>query len=241
VLSGGGEAWFGRLFTLPHTLVGIGATAYWLFLWCWIFFGADLPAVVTGTDVQTSRKSGSSYLVKYEFRAEGEVKQGSSGVSFDDYQRYRAQDNPKPVLTVRHLSFWLFEHTELRSHVRWWNPAGAFTLWIGFWDTAVGAFFYMLWIKPLRIRWLYRHGEATPGRVTNKGTESGKSTRYYVSYVFEHPYTGEQLKGEVEALKRVDYDSTRIGQPVTVLYAPNKVKRNTMYELGGYGVFEANE
>jgi hypothetical protein len=40
----------------------------------------------------------------------------------------------------------------------------------------------------------------------------------------------------VETLKREDYDSAWIGQPVTVLYAPNKVKRNTVYEFGGYKV-----
>ena len=85
LLSGGGEAWFGRLFTLPHTLIGVGAAVYWVFLWCWAWFGTDLDAVVKGTEVQQSRKGGTTYLVRYEYRSHGELKSGSSAVSFADF------------------------------------------------------------------------------------------------------------------------------------------------------------
>jgi hypothetical protein len=235
VLSGGGEGWFGRLFTLPHTLIGIGATAYWLFLWCWAWFGADVDALVTGTEVQESRKGGTTYLVRYEYRTDGELKSGSSAVSFGDYNRYKAEGNRARV-TVHHLSFWLFDHTTLREHVSLWNPAGGFTIWVLFWDTAIGLAVYMLWIKPLRTRWLYKYGQTASGVVVGKRTQSGKGTRYYVSYVFQQPLTGEQLKGEVEVPQVADYDGASIHQPVTVLFAPTKPKRSTIYEFGGYGL-----
>jgi len=190
ILSGADGGWFARLFTLPHTLVGVGATSYWIFLWCWAWFGADLPAVITGTEVQQSRKGGTTYLVRYEFRVDREIKDRSSAVSLADYNRYQVQGDSKPRVTVRHLSFWLFENTELKNKVRLWNPPGLFTLWIGFWDTVVGAAFYILWIKPLRIRLLYKYGESLPGSVVGKRTKSGKSTTCFVAYVFNHPYTG---------------------------------------------------
>ena len=241
-LSGGGEGWFGRLFTLPHTLIGIGATAHWLFFWCWAWFGADIDAVVTGTEVQESRKGGTTYLVRYQYRSHGESKSGSSAVSPADYNRYKAEEN-KARVTVRHLSFWLFDHTELRDHVRLWNPAGAFTIWILFWDSVVGAAFYLLWIKPLKTRWLYEYGETASGVVVGKRTQSGRGTRYFISYVFNPPFTGEQLKGEVEVARAADYDRASINQPVTVLFAPTKPKRSTVYEFGGYALkdFSARE
>jgi hypothetical protein len=70
-----------------YTLVGVGATAYWLFLWCWAWFGADIDAVGTGNELQESRKGGTTYLVRYEYRSDGVVKSGSSGVSFAAYPK----------------------------------------------------------------------------------------------------------------------------------------------------------
>src|SRR5437763_8014596 len=241
LLSGGGGGWFGRLFTLPHLLAGIGCTAYWLFLWCWAWFGADADAVVKGTEVRESRKAGTTYLVRYEYRSGGEIKSGSSAVNFEDYRRYQAEGD-KARVTVRHLSFWLFDHTERREQVRLWNPAGAFTIWILFWDSAMGLGVYMLWIKPLRTRWLYQYGETASGVVVGKRTQAGKGTRYYVAYVFSDPLSGEQLKGEIEVAP-ADYDRASINQPVTALFAPTQPRRNTVYEFGGYGLkdFPARE
>ena len=234
-LSGGGEAWFGRLFTLPHTLVGLGATAYWLFLWCWAWFGTDLDAVVTGTEVQQSRKGGTTYRVRYDYRTDGEPKSDSSAVSFDDYNRYKVEGN-KAHVTVRHLSFWLFEHADLREQVSPWNPAGPFTIWILFWDSAMGLVVCLLWLKPLRTRWLYKYGETASGVVVSKRTQSGKQTKYYVSYLFDEPLTGQQFKREMEVERAADYDRAHINQPVTVLFAPTKPRRSTVYEFGGYGL-----
>jgi len=241
-LCGGGESWFGRLFTLPHTLIGLGATAYWLFLWCWAWFGTDIDAVVTGTDFQESRKGGTTYLVRYEYRNDGEIKSGSSAVSLAAYNRHKTEGN-RARTTVRHLSFWLFDHTSLREQVSLWNPAGLFTIWVLFWDIAIGSVFYLLWIKPLRTRWLYKYGETASGVVVGKRTQSGKGTRYFVSYVFNQPFTGEQLQGEVEVARAADYDGASIHQPVTVLFASTKPHRSTVYELGGYGLkdFSARE
>jgi hypothetical protein len=175
-------------------------------------------------------------MIRYEFRVDREIKTHSSAVGLADFNRYQPYDDSKPRVTVRHLSFWLLEHTELRDHVRFWNPAGFFTIWVAFWDTAVGCVVYILWIKPFRIRWLYKHGDTTSGAVIGKRTQAGKTTTYFVDYVFNHPYTGEQLKGEVEAPNAATYDRVRIHQIVTVLYSPKKPKRSTVYELGGYEV-----
>jgi len=197
---------------------------------------------VTGTELQESRKGGTTYLVRYEYRSNGEIKSGSSAVSLAAYNRYKAEGN-KARVTVRHLSFWLFDHTSLREQVRRWNPAGLFTIWVLFWDIAIGSVFYFLWIKPLRTRWLYKYGETAPGVVVGKRTQSGKGTKYYVAYVFNEPFTGEQLKGEVELACAADYDCASINQPVTVLFAPTRPQRSTVFEFGGYGLkdFSARE
>ena len=103
----------------------------------------------------------------------------------------------------------------------------------------MAAVFYLLWIKPLRTRWLYKYGETASGVVVDKRTQAGKGTRYYISYAFNQPFTGEQLKGEVE-VQAADYERASINQPVTVLFAPTKPQRSTVYEFGGYGLKDSS-
>ena len=82
---------------------------------------------------------------------------------------------------------------------------------------------------------LYRHGHPTDGTVLGKRTKPGKTPRYYITYSFLHPDTGDLRNAETEVLV-ADYDRAKINQPVTVLYAPGHPQRSTLYEFGGYHV-----
>lgn len=118
---------------------------------------------------------------------------------------------------------------------------GFFTIWVVFWNSIMSVFVYMIWIKPVRLRLLYKYGEATFGTLAGKRVHTGKSSTYYVSYTFKHPVTGEMIRGETQVPNFGVWSTARQGQSVTVLYASNKPKRNAIYELSGYRVDDARE
>jgi hypothetical protein len=231
------ELWLGRIFTLPHTLIGIGALGYWLFLLLWGMFGSDIPAVVTGSDTHKTRKGGTVYMLRYEFAAGGKTKSASSSVNRALYDRIQAEDTARPSLTVRYLSIAGFDHYELREgRSGVWSTFGFLTIWVSFWNSIMGLIVYHIWIQPIRVRFLYKYGDVTGGRLVGKRTRTGKSTTYYASYEFRHPITGETVRSETQVRNRMDWQGATEGQPVTILYAFNKPKRSTVYEFGGYRV-----
>jgi hypothetical protein len=229
--------WFVRLFTLPHTIIGIVAFGYWALMVLWALFASDIPGVVTKSDVHNSSKGGTSYTLKYQFEAGGERKSGSSGVSQSVYERIRAADAEQPAVTVRYFKLGAFEHDELReARGAGWAEIGFLTLWVVFWNSIMSVFAYAIWIRPIRVRLLYKHGETTAGTLVGKRVRSGKNTSYYVSYEFRHPVTGEMLRAETQVPNGAAWNMAREGQDVTVLYALNNPKRSAVYEFSGYGV-----
>src|SRR5215467_6590475 len=80
-ICGSGQMWFGRIFIMPHTLIGIGATGYWLFLWFWACCGTDLKGHVTNMQTSRTSKGRTVYTVKYSYEMAGQTKTASQGVS----------------------------------------------------------------------------------------------------------------------------------------------------------------
>jgi hypothetical protein len=238
---GGREYWLGRIFILPHTLVGIGAAGYLLFLLLWRLFGSDIPGVVTGTEISTSSKGGITYLVKYQYEVGGERKSGAAGVKLELYQRYRLQSEPKPGVTIHYFALGPLEHAVLREGGSLWTEIGMLALWAGFWNTVVVAALHQVWIVPLRVRGLYKNGEATFGTLVSKRIKTGRSASYYATYTFREGVTGELRQVESEVWNVPAWNAMRAGEPVTVLYAPNNPKRSTVYELGGYWLEDDEE
>lgn len=232
------QLWLGRIFVLPHTLIGIGALGYWVFLLLWGLFGMDVPGAVTGTDTHQTSKGRTVYTLKYEFPAAGgQTRSASSSVSKAMYERIQAADSSRPPVTVRYLNIGGFDHHELRKHQSGvWASFGFLTIWVLFWNSIMSVFIYGFWIRPIRVRRLYKYGDVTGGKIVGKRTRTGKTTTYYVSYEFRHPITGEMVSAETQASNRADWERASDGQPVTVLYAFNKPKRSTVYEYGGYRV-----
>ena len=218
---------------MPHTLVGIGATGYLLFLFLWALIGSDIPGVVTDTEITHSSKSGDHFILKYQYQVGAETKSGSGSVSQTVYERFKSRELTN--ITVRYFSLGPQEHAALHESQKRWSSVGMTLLWVAFWDSVLSVFLYQLWIKPLRRRQLYKHGATTDGTVLNKRAKTGKNSTYYISYTFADPTTGQLITAETEVLV-ADYDRARISKPVTVLYAPANPKRSTIYEFGGYYV-----
>lgn len=231
--SGGkGGLWFGRIFTLPHTLIGVGVTGYFLFMVLWALAGSDIPGVVTDTEITHSSKSGDHYYLKYQYQAGAETKAGSGGVSEGVYERFKSRELTN--VTVRYFSLGPMDHAELDESKKHWGGVGMLLLWVTFWDLAVSLAVFQLWIKPIRRRLLYKHGEVAAGKVVSKRVRTGKSNSYYISYVFTDPATGISLTAETEVGDEATWNRAATGESVTVLYAANKPKHSTLYEYGGY-------
>ena len=233
----GGSIWFTRIFILPHTLVGLGAFFVWLFVWLWILFGTDTAGKVTGSKTSYSRKGGTTFSLQYQYDDGQQIRDGSDGVKNEIYQKFQGQKDTWPAVTVHHFELGPIHQAKLKESQSLWAVLGFLTLWMGFWNSVVGIFVYQIWVKPLQLRWLCRHGAATTGRVTGKRTRSGKSTTYYVSYVFTVPGYPEPIKKEMVVNKAGLWTSATQDQQITVLYSVNKPKRlNAVYEFSGYTV-----
>jgi hypothetical protein len=232
----GGALWFPRIFILPHTLIGIGVVLYLIFVLLWALLGADIPGTVIGSYISHSSKHGDSYYLKYRYQAGGETKRDSDSVSLDMYERYQSGNGVNVPVTVHYFGIGSLHRAGLREGGSLWKRFGGLVFWAAFWNSIMFAFIYQFWVKPLRVRWLYRHGDTVPGTLTKKRVRTGKSTSYYVSYAFNPPFSGERIESEIEVWKRGNWDQAVEGQPVTVLYSGANPKRSTVYEYGGYRV-----
>jgi len=136
--GGKGELWFGRIFILPHTLVGIGATGYLLFLFLWALVGRSIPGVVTGSETTDSAKHGIRYFLKYQYQVGAETKSGSGSVTETVYERFQARELTN--VTVRYFSLGPLEHAALHESKKRWGEVGMMLLWVAFWDSVLSVF-----------------------------------------------------------------------------------------------------
>lgn len=232
-----GGIWFGRIFILPHIIIGICALGYLMFLLMWRLFGADIPGVVAGTESEAYSK-GVHYRVKYTYRVGQEIKVDSQAVSQKVYERFHLQEDDKPKVNVHYFALGSYEHCRIHEGGSLWKEVGAIALWAGFWNTILTVFIFQLWVAPLRLRRLYKYGEATSGTLVSKREQQGRSTTYYMTYTFRVNETGEFRQVESMAGNVAMWKTIPIGHAVTVLYKRDNPKRSTVYELGGYGVLE---
>jgi hypothetical protein len=228
--------WVTRIFMLPHTLIGIGSLIYLLFLMLCVAFGKDISAVVTSSEITHSRKGGTHYLLHYRYHVGERTKSGTGSVSWEVYQYYQTPNKTDSPVTVHYFSLGPLAHSSLNEGNSQWAEIGFVALWAGFWNFIVFLFLQQYWIKPLQRRLLYKNGEATGGTVRSKRLRTGRNSAQFVSYAFNDPRTGQLIEAEMQVWNGGAWSHATAGQPVTVLYAPDNPKRNTVYELGGYRV-----
>ena len=239
----GGSIWFGRIFLLPHTLIGIGAAGYLLFLLLWQLLGTDIPGTITDKKIQYSSKHGKHYQLTYEYKAGGGPQFGTQNVSPALYQSYHPREATNPPVTVHYFAIGPMKHTALRESGSLWSGIGFMALWTGFWNLVVFIFVYQFWIKPSQAKRLYRYGEAATGTVLDKRLSATRSSTrkptYYVSYEFREPSSGQTLQNEIQVWNPAAWEQAEDGQIITVLYLRDNPRQNTAYEFGGYRVVDA--
>jgi hypothetical protein len=237
-----GMLWFMRIFTLPHVLAGIGVIIYVLFLVLWEVAGTDVPGVVTSAELRKAHGNRTAHCLNYQYVVRDHTRWNSDCVDLDVYQRLQPRDGAGPRVTVRHLSIGPIERAALRDAGTRRGGFGFLVFWAVMWNSMVGMVVHACWIKPLRVRWLYRHGEATSGRLTGKRVRRGRGgPSYFVSYAFTHPNTGKPVEVETQTWSRSGWNRATEDERVIVLYAPDNPRRSTVYEYGGYWVEVGDE
>jgi hypothetical protein len=226
--------WVPRVFIVPHFLVGVGILLASLTLVATALVGTRATGHVIGERVTIgSKKNGNSYVVEYAYPTPSGEAMGSETVSIGSLSQPTAADR-KVVgqsIEVRHLGAGNYRVSVPAS-----TSAGAPAVMLGFalfWNTFVGLFVWMLWVAPLRQRWLYRHGVPAPGTVVSKRTRQGKAVSHEVSYSFELP-GGTVKQGTVQGVPKKIWETLQVGDRVTVLHPRDRATPSLVYECGDY-------
>jgi hypothetical protein len=235
----GGAIWFIRLFILPHMAVGICIAGAFVLTVLVAVFGTDSTGSVLELSKSRGRKGGTVYNVRYRYGIGWRCYTNSASVGwplFSGLSRPNILEGQQVPVKVRHIQFGpLHYHVFTEAHSAW-AEAGPMLLFALFWNGIMSIFVYALWIAPLRLRGLVRHGQAVAGQVVTTRVRRGKSTAYYATFRFTDPENGQEIEREMILPGSAQYDQTRAGMPVTVLYDPRKPKRAVAYELCGYRV-----
>ena len=221
--------WFGRVFILPHTLVGLGTLVAVVVHLLWCLFGVETTGHVEGAHTG-SRKSGTTYWINYSYQGESGGLTGSSDVPQPLYQALSSPHGRE--VQVSHYEIGPVHLSGLVGVGTPLGRLGAFLFFAGFWNGIMSVFLYGLWVAPYRQKQLVALGAATSGRVVGKRTHQRKSVTYYVSYAFETA-AGEAVQGEMTT-SRAGWLKAEDGQVVTVIYWPEKPSRSTVQGLGDY-------
>ncbi|RYE93648.1 MAG: hypothetical protein EOO75_03880, partial [Myxococcales bacterium] len=161
--------WVPRVFIVPHFLAGVGLLAGSLTILATSLVGTPATGRVIAERVTIgSKKGGNAYVVDYVYPTPDGEALGSRGTSLGAATA-PASGVRKAVgesIAVRHLGVGKVRHS---------LPAGASVgdgaAMLGFgllWNGLMAVFLWALWVRPLRQRWLYRHGVAVPGTITFK-------------------------------------------------------------------------
>ena len=233
--------WFFRLFLLPHTLAGIIGLFAVPFLFLWAIAGTVVQAEIV--DKRTGmRHVGKNnrvekryweYVYSYTFAGEEYRKSGAFGpAEFNAMPTEPSQIAAlHRVVPVRVFGIGRYHYAD-RASENPWKTVGLAVLFVAFWNTVVGLFFYGIWIAPFRERQLVANGLVRPGRVVeilsgNKGTSR---------IVYEYQADGRPFRHQVSGINNARLAAHPAGSPVTVLAYPFNEKRSLIYELGNYQI-----
>src|SRR6267142_479197 len=224
---------FGRLFILPHMIVGVGMVFMVPLTIVKVFFGSVSDGRIVSK--WTTSDEGTYYHIKYEYDAHGVHHGGERTCSGSEYDAIgdprRAQ--PPPPIQIRSI-FVLGRdfHEALLPGESGLRSIGFFLIFALFWNAVLSLFVYFLWIAPWRTRQLYRWGAPVPGRILSKRISSGEDTTYYLDYEFIQPKFGVLRKQQSVSSDR--FNQANEGQLVTVLCHPRKKSPAVIYEYGDF-------
>lgn len=217
-----------RLFTLPHALAGLFIFVMLGAQTATYFRGTEVTAVVDHVELRKHAKNGGAYCA-YDFHFD------LNGRRRDRHDSRTAPYRTGDTFTGRAMIIAgqdVFLPTGWSLKVDGLQTLGLAIVWNGF----MSFFIYFAWIGPMRRRWLVRDGEATVGRITELTAGRGRGSSNKVAYEFE--VNGRTVSGKSK-IGTPELRAAVVGQPITVIYDPNKPKRSVPYELSDFIVSDA--
>ena len=238
--------WLGRLFILPHTLVGLGLISVVILGPFWAMYGVDRTAKVVDISVQRGRdsKERNTYYLTYVHSPFGTERRKTQSVPLEEFSRVvGTTDGSMPVQNLESS----YKDVRVRG---WGNPPLYYEQIVGptespweyyigpavmcvFWNALLVVFIKPIYYTPWRLRQVYRTGDADPGVITNRW-DGDKGTAGWIRYEFRAGGTGETVSAKIAVRDKATYDATAIGQTVTVLHPPGKAKPSVAYDVGPY-------
>ncbi|MBX7218725.1 MAG: hypothetical protein K1Y36_02155 [Blastocatellia bacterium] len=233
-----GRGWFLgliHLFTLPHLLVGVGVATFALYAWLFVLVGTVVPGQVSDKkEFYNQKKHTTTYRLSYTYARNGVQQQGDDWVSKRLYTQTEAGQTVQvkiSPLAIIPMSVVVDPYNQSEMAV---FPI-FLTIFAVFWNGIMTFFWWTLYLRPWLYRWLVKNGKATQGMITKKDIKKSKTTTYLIEYQFQLFAYGQPLTGKMEVRKE-DWDHLQANTPVTVLYHPDKPKRNVVYECADYEV-----
>lgn len=230
VMSGCGLV-FGRLFILPHMLVGIGMIVMIPLTIVKAYFGDVNHGIIVKKWITSGEDT--NYHIKYEYDAGGVHHGGERTCSKSIYDAIGDPRQTQPTIEIRSINILgrHFDEAILSGESRL-RSLGFYLLFGFFWNAVLFVFVYVLWIAPWRTRQLYRRGTPVPGRINSKRISSGEDTTYYLGYEFIQPKFG--LIRREQSVSSQQFASAGDGQFVTILCYPQKKAPTVIYEFGDF-------
>lgn len=226
---------FLTVFLLPFLLAGLAVaclTVSEIFLE--VFGQQTTGQVIRRVDNTDPTSEGKSYSVAYTFRGGQTDHQVEYEITEAEYQA-TSQGQTVPVKYLA-LGPKVYSIALLPGRNPMPNYAFLAVFTLG-WNGVVFGILYMAYILPKIRRSLYREGEATVGKITNKRVDEGEGTLYTLFYEFTlDPLVSSQTIGGRVQVSKAEYEAANIGDELTILYNPHKPRFNVSYRHGGYGV-----
>ncbi|MGD0771112.1 MAG: DUF3592 domain-containing protein [Tepidisphaeraceae bacterium] len=215
---------FVRLFILPHMCVGVilllSVPAH-LFV---ARFGTPVTAIVDRMENTPTRKGGVIYDIYYQYTLDRRRYDKRASVGKSTYNLTRVGDHRNGRASG------LWGHALFVGPEEWeeTGPLGMLGFAL-FWNGILSVFVYVLWVVPLRERWIARIGQPALAIVTGRRELSGRGGRIYrLSYAFTTP-EGTEYTGKCDVTNWV-YQIALEGTTLIVLYDPRRPRWNLAYE-----------
>jgi hypothetical protein len=224
--------WVPRLLTLPHLVTGVVLLFVMFGALLWVLFGRNLEADVLRT-FTTRGKSGPVCQAVWDYEREGVHHRGTDTIPCALRESLSARGAFVPVRALRLGSF---EYASLWMPVRPTHELIMFPFVFGlFWNGMMGFLIWSLYLVPARQRRAVETGEAVIGVLTRKYTRQGRGVSRYLDYTFRLP-GGEEHTGKALVLDKARWEAAQQGDPLLILYVPDKPKYSVAYDFSPYRV-----
>lgn len=240
--TGGCAVLFIRLFMLPHTLIGLALIVAAVFFPAWVLFGTNHHAQVL-TAVRKLDDS-RAYEVNCAYTVNGQERRETHYLNEKEFIRIGGASTTQPAEGVEQPRYGQILIRSIGTpplfHAAAIDPAES--LWAGYiglllfallWNGLLSFFLGMLYVRPWRLRQLYRWGEATVGVITRLPAEGKEREDPYVEYDFAVDATRVAHDKIIPSLG-INALPLAVGQRVTVLCVSGKHPRSIVYELGPF-------